>query len=548
VWDRARTRMYYRAEEGIAVPSAFEVVRRTLAARPLSPAAGKPKGSPATVFKPAAKSVFVAKFVGALTEDAGERRVYAEAIEDAIKEIKKGAAQIGMGNDFTPGLALYVTVLYSLSTGKELSEPDTEKLAGQLASALNVPDIATLSDEEKQGIFEYGVCMGVVFILLAGAAEKDAKNAAALKTAVGGLLGDLFGAEPSGITFGATGLAVKRTPGRPTTGVAVAGEGPKTAPASTGGLALSDAKIGYTLPAGSKVEKLNITTIIWRPKYDGYTKNENGTENLYYMVVPARLAASQPNREAAFDLMWKDFSRALGIEQWPERTLIHKMSMPSGANAYMAVASRRINGMNGIYGNSDLDRLTFCLLDFGKLYVPVAQVYRHTNGSDNQHYLQGDFDAFLNTVRVEGATAPPPFVTRETLIGVWTHSSSWASSTDYYYSSSGQFAGSEFKSSASRLNLTLAANGTAKYEFFWSYNGRLQTDVWGGKWTLTDGRLRVSDGGRKNYDFWVVHHGKHPKSGERFLNLFQPYPREDAATPQKTFYGNDTDVYVPLKK
>lgn len=510
-------------------PVALNTIVKKLAGRRPSPEKSA-AASPATRFTPSEQSVFIPKLVASLSEEADEKKGMTDLFETAVKTFDEELKKKGMNNDIVPALALYVQTLWTTHAGKAVSDAGSDKMIGQIRAALTGPDIAALSNADKQSLYEYWISMSTLTLMLSQAAEnKGADTAAALRASAGESLTKLFGAEPGNIAITAKGLEI--------TG-AVASAGAVTPPG--GG-----PKVTYITPPDSRVEQMGKTTILWRPKYDGYTKNE--VERYYYAVMPPITTASKPNRDAVFEETWKSLTDNLKVT-WKQRTIIHRFYLPSGAVCYVGMGQERHNETFGGYGSCDGAQMTLCLLDFGNYYVPVAQIYSWTDGRDNLSYIQGPFNDLVASVRLPGATKPQPYATMAQIAGTWTQTSGAYNSTNYYYSASGAYAGNVTNVSSSRMTLTLNANGTAKYDFFWYLNGKIQTESWSSTWTFDKGKITLKNPKNGKLDTWtLMYQGKHPKTGERFLVLHHLYSKDKPLNPWNS-HSDDSKVFVPLKK
>lgn len=516
-------------DSGVPSPGTLTGIVKKLSGR-------KPTGeksaaaSSATRFIPSGKGIFYPQMVASLSDDAEERKGLTELFENTLKSFDTAVQKAGMANDVAPALAFYVQTLWAIHSGKEVSDAGGDKMIGQLRAVLDGPEMAEMSNADKQSLYEHWICMSALNLMLYQAAEnKDKETVASVRASAGAGLKALFGVEADKIAITPKGLEISGT---------VAGAGGTPPPANT-------PKVTYAIPPDSRVEDRGGMTILWRPKYGGVTKND--VEQYYYAILPTVVAAGKPDREAAFEETWKKLTDDLKVT-WQNRTLIHRYYLPSGAVCYVAMGGQRQNETFGGYGDCDGAKMTLCLLDFGSYYVPVAQVYSWTKGTDNLGYIQGAFDAMVATVRIAGATKPRPYVTRDQLVGGWTHTSGFYSSTDYVYSSSGAYAGNVTNSSAARLILKLNADGTAKYDFFWLYNGVTRTDIWAGTWTFDRGKIIMKDGATGKIKEWtVMYKGKHATTGERFLALHYAYSTGRPLSPINS-HSTDTELFTPYKK
>jgi hypothetical protein len=492
----------------------------------------------ATKFTPSGKRILAPKLADSIGDSAEEKKALNDLFEKALTNFEAETKKAGMANDVAPALAFFVQIHWSIYSGKEASDAGADKMIGQIRALLDTPEMAQSSNADKQNFSEYCVCMSALTLTLYQVATegKNAEGLANLRATAGESLKKILGAEPDKIAITARGLEISGT-----SADVIAKSSNAVTPPSTGA-----AKVTYTAPPDSKVEQRGGTTILYRPRYDGVTKNENGAETLYYAILPVVPSAGKPDREAAFEDSWKALTDSLKVT-WPNRTLVHRFYLPSGAVCYVAMAGYRANETFGGYGDCDGARMTLCLLDFGSYYVPVAQVYSWTTGKDNLNYLQGHFDAFIPTVRVAGATAPRPFATRQQVVGDWSHTDGYYSSTDYVYRSSGGYAGNVTNSSSSRHTLKLRADGTCRYDFFWLYNGVVRTDVWDGTWTYDKGRITLKNPKTgKTDEYSLLYNGKHPKTGERFLVLHRVHSRDNPLTPMNA-HSTDSKLYAPFK-
>lgn len=524
------------AQPASTAPAALSGIAKRLASGKIP--AGSTAASEGTRFTPSGKRIYVAKMVDTLTEDEDQKKALTDLFEKALITFDTAIKKAGMANDMAPALALYIQTLWSVQSGKEVPDAGSDKLIVQMRGLLNSPEIAGLSNSDKQSLYEYCVCMSTMTLTLYQAAEGKEEQLNSVRTFARSALKTLLGVEADKVAISTKGLeisgAVANVEDSPTTSA-----GSATTP-PPGNLP----KVTYTIPPDSRVEQRGAITLIYRPKYDGYTKNP--FEELYYSVPPPVKASSQPNREAAFESDWNAYTKGLKVT-WQERTLVYRYYLPSGAVCYVAMARQRNLKDGGGYRSHDGVEMLMCMLDFGTYYVTVAEVYQWKDGYDNLSYLAPAFDNFIASIRIPGASTPQNYLTKDQLIGAWTHTGGSYSSTDYYNSTTGAYAGNVTNASSSRESFTLRTNGTVKYEFVWWFNGKIQTDIWDGTWTYQQGRLVLKNPKTgKAREYTAVFNGKHPKTGERFIAFHVLYSKEKPLSPYNV-NADDTKLYVPLK-
>lgn len=514
-------------------PAALSGIAKRLASGKIN--SGATAASGATRFTPSGKRIYVAKMVDSLAENAEQKKALTDLFENALTTFDAEVKKVGMANDMVPALAFYIQTLWTVQSGKTVSEENGDRLISQLRGALSYPEIAGMSDSEKQSLYEYGVCMSTLTLTLHQAAEGKPDQMRTLRSFARESLSKIVGVDADRISIGAKGLEVSGT-------TTASGEEKNSASGTppTGNLP----RVTFTAPPDSRVENRGPITMIWRPKYNGAVKNDN--EQLYYTVLPPVKASSHPDREAAFEADWSSLTQGLNVT-WQGRTLVSRYYLPSGVVCYVAQGIQKANQTLGSYGSHDGTRMILCLLDFGTYYVSVAEVYSYKNGTDFLERQQAPFEDFIKTVRIPGATAPRSYVSREQVVGTWAHFDGYYSATDYYSSSTGAYSGSVIQSNSSRTVLYLNANGTAKFEFIVFNNGRVMTEIWDATWTLNKGILTLKNpksGKERNYV--LVYNGKHPKTGERFLALHYIYGEGKKVTTMSVNSG-DTELFAPFK-
>jgi hypothetical protein len=394
----------------------------------------------------------------------------------------------------------------------------------QLRAALDTPAMQKASNSEKQALFEYCVGMGG-FTLAMYSAGKEGNNTQltnSMKTVAGSLISRFFGVEPKQVALTNNGLGITGTVAKATS---------STSPTSA---SVSTAQVTYKDPAGWQKEVKDGLTIFMTND----SKGKGGSDQQHdvrIMVFSPVAATNAPDVEAE-----KLFSELVeGYRKHPDhqaqlsqRSWNFRYLLENGVACY-AIAGR-------LQPKNPDARIWFTqyLLDFGNVYIPVLRVHTRFNeascatfrsidnnglGSDDEKGIGADeVEDFIRTVAVTGAKPSRPLFAKSQLVGNWSTVSGAYNATNYYSTSTGAFVGSVTNVVSMGTRWTLAADGTAEYNFASYVNGATTTNKIRGTWVLQGNKVRITgkssySGKEETQDALVVFYGKDPKTSKPFF-------------------------------
>jgi hypothetical protein len=403
----------------------------------------------ATHFKPSGNRLVLATYVNSLTESADERKALTEVFEKLFTEYEKAVEGIGKSNDITPAMAYAVSQCWEIWKGTPVPDKNTEALYEQLRGVLETPEVAKLSDTDKQKLYETTLLsvFTVQFTQVATANDAEAKKG--VTTLAQATLQSLLGTSPDKVRLTEKGLEA--------VGGATATTPPPAA-ASTGG---ASALASYTIPSGytKKVYSNGVAL-------SGLIPDGNRKHDCEIRILPVRPAPGGAAK--AFQDLWKE---TFAGYQAGEVSTAYRRVFPCKAVA---------NYMGGFYKIKDKEQRVYTVLyvfDLGNKVQPViasvvagrAHEYDEPEAGGYQTLVKG-LSVFLDSMKF--ASAPPlpvSLFTRAEVVGKWGESTSSMVVGGYYVTRSGDYAGEMISSYG--LSLALNPDSTFKYRFSYANRG-----------------------------------------------------------------------------
>lgn len=201
-WDEVNERAQYikkLREKGVGEEKLATLSKAQLRASSEGkkvPVAPKRKGPSSTSFKPAPKRLVLQALVDGMSEDPEHRKALKTLFIAGISEFEKEAAREGMKNDLAPAMAFFAGSAYLLRDGVAPSDEGLLLLARGLQEHLDTPVMRSMSDAEKQRLYEVMVLMGTFLIAMHDSAP-DSQEAEDLKKAAGDVLKSLLKLDPA---------------------------------------------------------------------------------------------------------------------------------------------------------------------------------------------------------------------------------------------------------------------------------------------------------------------------------------------------------------
>lgn len=159
-------------------------------------------------FRPAAGWLFLPELAERLSTNAEEQAAVLQLMEIGAAETRRLLAAEGAENDIAAATALFVSQLWQFVRSSELPEADTDALHAQIAGVLAGPELAAMSDADKQRYWEF--CVGFpVFVLGLREVIEDDSALADLRSIAGAGFESLIGVQPETVDIGPEGLTVR---------------------------------------------------------------------------------------------------------------------------------------------------------------------------------------------------------------------------------------------------------------------------------------------------------------------------------------------------
>lgn len=436
---------------------------------------------PELAFAPRRRWVLFPELAKELATDELPQEAVLQVLEEGAKAMREALAAERADKDVGVATALFVTQLWQVATGDELSEQHTDAVHAQVVQALVCPEVGAMRDSDKQRCWE--LCVGTVtfFAAMLEVTEAPAQKQA-LRQAAGQALAGLVGAPVADLEIGPRGLRWK--PGRQPAAGKPAPSG--AAPSASGQLPSSGPAIegvSWSAPAGFTREDQNGSTIyraILRDVgRDG--RPEASSEAQHQAAIgflPVQTATAGPS--ALFERVWREQFAAFE----PGETFVHyRGRLPSQLVVlYMGRFHRRPNKPQ-THGNPDTyGALWLVDLGAGRFQPIVAVVEPRDPGlgmdtfkeSSALQALAFPLGKVLDSVQPKGGKPPYPaggYFAASDLLGEWEESSS-AFGGSYYSTVTGGFAGVAV--TAASGSFALRQDGTYDYSFgYYAVNPQL---------------------------------------------------------------------------
>jgi len=435
-----------------------------------APATAKPTKEqllrPEFRFKAAPGWLLLPDLARQLTSNETEREAILTLMDVGAREGRKllAAEAEGADRDVAVATSLFVSQLWNLVRQTELTEAAGDALHEQIVSALAGPEVARMSDADKQKYWEF--CLGFpVFVLGMREVATDATAQEDLRRIAATGFESLIGVSPHLIDLGPQGMVVRA-------GVeAAAGQMKEPAAAATSQGPAVDG-ITYTPPPGWSRENAGGATVFRATLFDvnsdgSRDPNGQGRHPATIVVLPPR--AITRNAHTTFDAIWREQFDAFELGD----TIVH----------YRA---RILSGLVIHYMGRFFDRKNRndrSLKNYGVLYLvdlgggriqPITAVVEPVSSSIGMDSFKESaafsalwrpLTALLDSVQPAGGRAPAPaggVFAASDLQGNWV-SSSGAYGGAYVNSVTGASAGVAVSSSGGSFRL--GTDGTYDYSF-----------------------------------------------------------------------------------
>lgn len=311
---------------------------KKLAEKRAAPSASKPTKEqllrPEFRFKAAPDWLLLPDLARQLTTNEAERQAILTLMDVGAREARKLLAveAEGADRDVAAATSLFITQLWTFVRQTELTEEAGDALHAQVVGALAGPEVARMSDADKQKYWEF--CLGFpIFVLgMREVATEPSAQEDLRKIAAAGFE-SLIGVNPDLIDLGPQGMVVRagleeaarrvkeeeaaaaaNTAAAPVTVVRAAATATSLSPGVSG--------ITYTPPAGWSRENANWATIfratLFNVNNDGSPDpNGQGRHPASIFVLPPR--AITGDAHATFDAVWREQFEAFELGD----TIVH---------------------------------------------------------------------------------------------------------------------------------------------------------------------------------------------------------------------------------
>jgi len=449
-------------------------------------AKGQPGAEPGATTKPLAKTellrpelrftpqkgwLLLPEMARQLGTDDAQQAALREVLEAGVEAVRTALAAEGADKDVGAAAALFVTQLWQFVREVELPEAHLDALHAQIVATLATPEVAKMSDADKQRFWEFTVGFPILIAGLAELAEGDPQLTAVRQAADRGFEA-LLGVTSGQVDIGANGLTLRATgtlatpPGDLQKGGPSAAAIPSTGPAISG--------VTYTPPAGwaRETSQGNVIFRATLGDVDDQGKpypNSSASHQATIGFLPVLKATQGPT--ALFNQTWRDQFGTFELGD----TLVHYRSrLPSGlVLLYMGRFFTRPNAP-AAEGNPKTYGVLY-LIDLGdNRFQPLVAVVEPRSADIGMDMfkekaalkaLSFPLGALLESVRPDAGAPPYPaggLFAAEDLRGRWTTSGA-AFGGIYYNTVTGGFAGAAVLSSGGHFFLN--DDGTYDYSF-----------------------------------------------------------------------------------
>jgi hypothetical protein len=423
-------------------------VLQSLLSRGVTTATKTGNNKAATRFKPAGTRLILDSFVNSLVEGAEERKGLREALNGMMEEYEKAAKSSGLDNDLTLAVGYAVSQYWSLWKGTEVSDKATDALYQQMRGILETPEVAKLSDADKQRLYEKTLYMVFIIQVLQAAGSKDKVAVAAQ----GGLQG-LVGIEADKLRLTEKGLTA--APGT------VAATKPTVRAGATG----SGTVPAHTSPPGYEKKVYDDGSII----YSAIVQDGDRKHDCEIRLLAPRPA---PNGAAkAFQQLWKETFK--DVQAGEVSTGFRRVFYPAKAVCHYMGGFYKLknNPQQNVY-------VVLYVFDLGKTVQPVvASVLPGRSPQFEYDPQPSAFDTlgkalgpFIDSLRMPNVPpVPASLFTRAEAVGYWTESASSMVVGGYYVTPSGDYAGEMMSAYGGYYHYN--PDGTFYYRFAYANRG-----------------------------------------------------------------------------
>jgi hypothetical protein len=488
------------------------LVRRLTEQRAAQAAAAKTPSKqellrPEFKFTPAKDWLFLPELAKQLTTNETERAAVYNLLDQGAREANRLLAAEGADNEVAAATTLFVTQLWGVVRQQEPAAVAVDALHAQLVALLAGPEMAKMSNTDKQRYWEF--CIGFpVFVLGMKEVATEPAAQADLRTIAATGFAALIGVRPELLDIGPRGLVLS---------AAAEAELEKTkavAPAAVGSGGAGVPGITYTAPAGWSRENANGATIFRATLVDvddngAARRTSQGRHNASIFVLPPR-AITQDVR-TTFDAVWREQFDAFELGD----TIVHYRGR---------VKSGLVIHYMGRFFNKKVKRdhafmnyAVLYLVDLGGGRVQPIVAHVEPNGPSNgmgtdsfkESYayraLSWPIFALLDSIQPAGGRAAPypagGYFAASDLQGDWGKSSS-AVGVSYVNATTGASAGFAMNASSG----TFGRDGT--YDYFFAYDSshpqfgsRTGSDQHSGRYRLDGDIVLVEPSQPINYKF-----------------------------------------------
>lgn len=427
-----------------------------------------------------------------LSTNEAERAAIMELLVQGVTEASRLLAAQGADNDVAAATALNITQLWSFVRQQEIPEPGEDQVHAQIVSVLAGPEMAKLSNEEKQRFWEY--CLGFpIFVLGMREVATEPAAQADLRTIAAAGFKLLVGVDPEHMDIGRNGLELSasakailaqpeaatpttiiRAP-QPTTVIRApqpATPAPSAQPRDPTAAPTGVSGITYAAPAGWAREDTNWATVFRARLADVNDQGQPYPTNTAshagaIFILPRR--AMTGDAHATFDAIWKE--QLDGFERG--ETIVHyRGRLKSGLVIhYMGrFFQRKVRAPDALQTYAVL-----YLVDLGAGHVqPITAVVEPFDPATGMaqykesgalRALSFPLSALLDSIQPTAGNAPYPrggYFAAHQLQGDWTRSTSGYGGS-FVNTVTGANAGIAYNAASAALRL--GTDGTYNYSF-----------------------------------------------------------------------------------
>jgi hypothetical protein len=159
---------------------------------------------PPITFRPSGDRIILPQVVAAITQDKSEQKALAQLIGGAIDEFEAAERVKGSEYDLASAMSFFASISIHLQDPRtEINSSGADSLTFALRESLG-PKAASISDSDKQQLYEALLSFGMLFAL--SARNADATTLAQLKQTSADVSRKLMGLDVGKYRFSADGL------------------------------------------------------------------------------------------------------------------------------------------------------------------------------------------------------------------------------------------------------------------------------------------------------------------------------------------------------